>query len=703
MQFKLNFIFTFIFTQLFTTNIYSQKKLESLTTKLLKPGISNSDKIPILNKLIWRWNLVNKDSSNYYLDQYRELVNLEGSFRQKSDLAHYESLRLLDEGKFMESIVFAKKRIEIAVNNNIKNKEFVFTDGFSDIGLIYLKMNNLDSALYYFEKGIEYGNLVQDSLLPLKNSEVRNKINICEVLKLKGDYLKAIEIAQNALVICLKHKTYGFKASLYNLLGDLYFEIKDFEKAKENYLQAINSSIKNYNINRLSVSYENMAKYEIEMKNYNLAIDYLNKSYEIGNNSKNNSIIGRVLWKIAKVYSIENKNDLAIEKINKSIQALSSKYDHLELENALKVKGVIFNSLKEYSKSIDICSIALNSNKLAKNKTNEMEIYKCLYDSYKNLNDSKNALIYLEKYNHLKDSLLNFTVSRKITQLEFQTKYDTKILTDSLMNFNKISDLNLQHQKENTISLLIIISSFLGGIFSLYLYLVHKKNANNLKVKNQLIENQKNEINNALNQKEILLKEIHHRVKNNLQIILSLLELQSNLDSKTLDVLKESQSRVKTMSLIHQKLYQTDNLAVIDMNEYILELCQYLNSIFLDKNMVDFTLSTSNIKLDIDTAIPLGLILNELISNSLKYAFKDIISPEIKIILIEKQRGKYELICSDNGIGFDTKEVKNFTSLGLKLVKRLTDQLFGELKIENENGMKFTIDFLSTELRKEID
>ena len=207
------------------------------------------------------------------------------------------------------------------------------------------------------------------------------------------------------------------------------------------------------------------------------------------------------------------------------------------------------------------------------------------------------------------------------------------------------------------------------------------------------------QITNSLKEKEILLKEIHHRVKNNMQVISSLLSLQSQFiqDDEALSLFKESQSRVKTMALIHEKLYQSNDLTKIKFDEYIHHLTNHLFDAYNEKQKsVKFIIKAQDISLAIDTAIPCGLVINELISNSLKHAFPDDREGEIYICMQSIENGLLKLVIQDNGIGLSPDiDFRNTETLGLQLICTLTEQLDGHIELDRDNGTKFTIAFPS--------
>jgi two-component sensor histidine kinase len=199
----------------------------------------------------------------------------------------------------------------------------------------------------------------------------------------------------------------------------------------------------------------------------------------------------------------------------------------------------------------------------------------------------------------------------------------------------------------------------------------------------------------ALTEKEVLLKEIHHRVKNNLQVISSLLNLQMAQSTAPgfIEGLRESQNRVRSMALIHEKLYQSTDLARIDFASYLKSLTTYLvQSYRRTTNHIDVHIESDDISFGIDTAIPCGLIVNELLSNSLKYAFPGNSTGKIQVSCRKAGNSGHVMIIEDNGIGFpsDINPMKSNT-LGLKLVTSLVKQINGTLRMDLSHGVKFEI------------
>ncbi|MGZ7049994.1 MAG: sensor histidine kinase, partial [Methanobacterium sp.] len=202
-------------------------------------------------------------------------------------------------------------------------------------------------------------------------------------------------------------------------------------------------------------------------------------------------------------------------------------------------------------------------------------------------------------------------------------------------------------------------------------------------------------------EKEILLREIHHRVKNNMQIISSMLSLQSNYieDEEMQEIFAESRNRVKTMALVHEKLYKSQDIAKIDIKDYVEDIITFMvSSYVLDESTLDFNIYSEDISFNMDTAVPLCLIINELLTNSIKYAFPggtNFTGKENKItIKITPVDDGYELLIMDNGIGLgEDFDLNKVNSLGLNIVNALVKQLKGSIDLLETRGTTFKIFF----------
>jgi len=247
--------------------------------------------------------------------------------------------------------------------------------------------------------------------------------------------------------------------------------------------------------------------------------------------------------------------------------------------------------------------------------------------------------------------------------------------------------------------LIELIVGFIIFLVIIRQIITFNENKNLLIIAEKEIESRKNAENKiklSLEEKNILLQEIHHRVKNNMQIISSLLNLQTRYvdDEEAVNVLKESQNRVRSMAMIHEKLYQSNDLSHINFVDYIQSLVSNLFYSYNIKNLqIKSILEIDDIRLNMETAVPCGLIISEIVSNSLKYAFPNEMHGEILVSLKSVEDG-YELIISDNGVGLPEElDFDNNKSLGLILVKSLTEQIDGEITIHRNHGTEFKIRF----------
>ena len=237
-----------------------------------------------------------------------------------------------------------------------------------------------------------------------------------------------------------------------------------------------------------------------------------------------------------------------------------------------------------------------------------------------------------------------------------------------------------------------------------YAYNIKKKNNRVLNEQRTQIDEQNNSLQAMVNQqekligeKEWLLKEIHHRVKNNLQIVMSLLNSQSRFidNDAALTAIHDSRHRVYAMSLIHQKLYGSGNVSSINMSVYIREMASYLADSFDLGQRIQFEHSIEPLEMDVSQAVPLGLILNEAITNSIKYAFPNDRNGVIATSLTETGPQQYLLCISDNGIGIPSHlKNKKTSSLGMNLMEGLSKNLGGSFSIENNNGTTIKILFV---------
>jgi two-component sensor histidine kinase len=301
------------------------------------------------------------------------------------------------------------------------------------------------------------------------------------------------------------------------------------------------------------------------------------------------------------------------------------------------------------------------------------------------------AISYLLKHQRIQDSVYDDNKSKMIETLRIE--YETAGKDKDIALLTATAGLQKEElSRSKLLRNMTIVGILLLAVFLIILYRQyrHKMRAN------IQIGRQNQDLQHLVKEKEWLLKEIHHRVKNNLQTVVSLLESQSAyLQSDALAAIQDSQNRVHAMSLVHQKLYQSDNIASINMGQYLPELINYLKSSFSSKKISFNFQEIADVDIDVSQAIPIGLIVNEAVSNAIKYAFpQERNTGEIRITLQQAADQQLVLLIRDNGIGlpsgFDTTAAGG---LGLRLMKGLTEDIGGIFSIDSASGTTITVSF----------
>jgi len=322
---------------------------------------------------------------------------------------------------------------------------------------------------------------------------------------------------------------------------------------------------------------------------------------------------------------------------------------------------------------------------------NDLDKYRSLIFIDSALGDNAAGLVHYKKYTQLLDS--SFQVQKIRQAEELQVLYQTEEKENRIALLNEQSKVEQANLKQAT----LIKNMTIAGIIGVLIIAALLYRQSRLRKRNNTVVTHKNEqLQHFLTEKEWLLKEIHHRVKNNLQIVMSLLNSQSAFidNDAALTAIHDSQHRVHAMALIHQKLYNSENVSSINMPFYIRELVSYLSDSFNIGQRIRFEFALEPLEMDVSQAVPLGLVLNEAITNAIKYAFPDGRNGEISILLSKTASNQYLLRISDNGIGMPSDfNNKKPGSLGMSLMKGLSEDLDGSLSIENNNGTTIKILF----------
>ncbi|HEY8897412.1 MAG TPA: sensor histidine kinase [Niastella sp.] len=397
-----------------------------------------------------------------------------------------------------------------------------------------------------------------------------------------------------------------------------------------------------------------------------------------------------------------NRLDLAEMHVRKmdSLETLAEKIRGPLRRSAIdELYGQIFMKRGQYAKAKANFEKHFTTPSMAmRTLAGDLNIYRRLLTIDSVLGDNKAAIAHFKQYTQLLDSSFRVTKVRQAEELQVMYQMQEKE--------NQIASLTQQArlEKANSRQAALQKNVTIAGIIAAMVIAALLYRQNRLKQKNNEVTTRKNEqLQELLNvqdglikDKEWLLKEIHHRVKNNLQIVMSLLNSQSvyiNNDA-ALTAIHDSERRVQAMALIHQKLYQSENISTIAMPEYIDELVSYVHDSFDAGNRIVFQQTIAPLNLDVSQAIPLGLIINEGIVNAIKYAFPNEQKGVVHINLGYDGTDHLLLEISDNGIGLPAgMNIKQLSSIGLDMMQGLTKQLNGTFKIDSNNGLHIKIRF----------
>ena len=546
--------------------------------------------------------------------------------------------------------------------------------------VVYKQSGQYELALQASKKVIAYSRSVNDTTW-LAN--VSYQIGVIE--KKMANYQDAIETFNKTIELYAHLEDKRMIATTRDAKAGAYKSLKLFDKADAEYLEAIKINEERKDTSALAYNYTNLANSYAERKLLDKAIAYYDITIELCERRENKWLLGFLYENKGRALSQLDKYDAAITNLKKS-EDIRREFDNMTvLTPTLLQLGLTYSKIGNLSLSRKYLDEGSSFAIKMENDFYLREAYISLSNlEYKSKNYKK-AYEYQKKFKQLNDSIVNSEISEKALRIDELTKYENiqkEQKIELLTANNEIKDLQIQRSQRNILILTLITLTL--GLIS---YLVYQSR-NNIRKLNSQLRIQKEVINKALVEKEFLLKEIHHRVKNNLQVISSLLKLQSRsvTDEIAKNALDEGRNRVRSMALIHKNLYQDENnLSAIPIKAYVEQLTSELIDTYqlLAENL-ELELDIDDLLLDVDTLVPIGLIINELVSNSIKYAFPDQASGKIKIICGMKDSDLF-LQVSDNGSGYDPNAVGN-QSFGLKLIRAFSDRLKAEQSYDNNNG-----------------
>jgi len=539
------------------------------------------------------------------------------------------------------------------------------------IGIAYEYKNMLDSSLYYYDAAIIEARARndKDAVAGILNS----KGIACY---LQGDYAAAVSHYDSAMVYWEKTGDIVKQSKTLNNLAIVYRLRKNYNKAIEIYNRSIDLKKQLNDSTGLAAGYYNLGRAEYYNNDYQNSIVHFQQSLELYRILNISYEVATAMCGLGESYMALNDFITAERYFTESFPVLKTKLSLDLIMAVMSLSSIDRNNKKPQSalnRLLEYYDYVKDWDRLDSRKAFEKE----LALTYADLNDFENAFIHLQKFAALTEEVAN--ENRERLAEEMQARFESREKENTI----KVQELEIAKNERDKQALFLgsaLILMLLGGSIA-YGF---SKTRNNKRLR---LEQQKTE--SALKDRETLLREIHHRVKNNLQVVSSLLSIQGReiTDEKAQQAVNESRNRVRSMALIHQFLYGEQNLSSIDMQQYIAQLGQSLFSTYkVDHDLVELKTEVDQILLDVDTAIPVGLILNELITNALKYAFPDG-KEGVLFVGLKENKGVLELLVKDNGVGV-SEDIPKSSSFGMKLLNAFKQKLEAEYTIENKNGLE---------------
>lgn len=599
-----------------------------------------------------------------------------------------------------------------------------------------LSEKEIPKRLYYYKVAVDLFRRANE-----KERLATTLVDLADLQQFTIDDIGALKNLREALNI---YKEIGFTrlTNVYDLIGKVLFELGDKEDALRYELLAERSAlaVKDTTL-QMSTLYHRLSECYAGLLNYKKAIFFSEQALKVAKKYRDSNYMFVNIYGQANLHFLTNEPGKAIPLLDNISSWLDPKSsddsstaigincmyvkNYTCLKNYAKAR-IYLNKLPVYFKTGDDAILILDARLYYLMNTRQ---YKACYPylkANKRITDSakytrgtlKNELYWfradsaLGKYydaikhyqrnRQVSDSIFTITKNRQVAflQIEFETEQKEQNIALQAKNIQLLKNnaaLNSQRQNVRFSVLAVILTLTLVVLgFGYSRYRLKQRNNLLLEAKQDEVYHSNLLLQGMVTEKEWLLKEVHHRVKNNLQIVMSLLSSQSAYLENTaaIEAIRESQNRVQAISLIHQKLYKGTNVSSINMQAYVADLLEYLADSFdTNKRKIRFEKRIAPFNIDLAQAVPIGLLLNESVTNAIKYAFGDD-GGQITITLEEINDELLLLAIEDNGKGFpEGFDLQDIKTLGMEMMKALSKQLGGDFKVENQAGVRISIEF----------
>lgn len=583
---------------------------------------------------------------------------------------------------------YAQRALDLAIRLKNRNEEAL---AYNRLGRLAHVSGRFGEALNWYHKNLRIRWDTEDTL-----GACHTLTNIGNVYKNQGDHVAAVENYLSALsfLTVIRTSDASLEAIVYNNLGSAYTRLDRSDLALDYYEKSL--EIRRHTGDSLDYASAclNLGSFLTRIGEWERAFGYYSTAEQIQQKFNDLDGLAKTKTNLGNLHFEKEEYVQAIGQYRIAYRNQHSLGNRTEMIRLMNNLGSSYSMLGNEDEARSYYLRGLDLAREIESKEQQALFFENLAYSEESSGNYREALGWYYKYDSISSLLLN---EENVSQVnELQARYDLLKKESDLERMEKeqARQALLINRKETQLRTtgIIIVFLFIIGVVSLIGYRQKQKAARLLKYQKQILAEREKE-------KEVLLKELNHRVKNNLQIISSMLSLQSVQlkDQIAQKAIKEGQGRIEAMSLVHQKLYQTNTVTHIDMREYVEKLILSIAfSHGYDESDFQLNQEVQVEFMEADLAIPAGLIINELINNSFKHAFEHTEHPEIAIRIVRSDE-KYFIALKDNGPGFDGHAPGEKKSFGYELIQALIKQLKGEYTIKSENGFYIDIEFPAIE------
>ncbi len=584
---------------------------------------------------------------------------------------------------YEQARLYADSALQLSVIKKYEDRQYTAHERIADAEQASA---NYGASFEQYKKVYEY------NMRKGRKSEAARMLNrMGEAKRLTDDYKTALEYFQQSIKIHTELKDTNEVGSCLISIGVMYAVKGDFREAERYFNEAIVCfrSVRNYDREHLTML--NMGGMFREFGEFEKSLEFSRKAKEYfkkNGNEKRAAIAG---YNLGVAYFEMNRLHESRYEYSQCLPVFEKLGDKLRINGTLMRLADIALKQDNTELSLQYAQKALKGTREIGSRSTQLHIYVILSEIFKKKTDYKQALEYRMLYEGLKDSISSESLNEKLAEMEKKYQSETQALKlDDLAVKTKLAERDKviaqkKIKEQRSFQLFLLGLTLLIVLIAVLIY-----NRYDIKRRNNIVLEEKNTIiQKSLNEKELLLNEIHHRVKNNLQFIRSMLNLQSRYvhDAHAASVLLDINNRVQTMALVHQKLYQEDNLKGVEMKSFLNSLIEnLLYSFKIDAKSLELKTDFDVQSLDIDIANSIGLIINELMTNAIKYAIPENGSARVEVSL--KQEADYMLLrVADSGKGYkDTEHSGDTGQFGIKLIYALAEKLKADIKLFNSNG-----------------